>query len=1187
MSAGNECITVVVRCRPMNKKEKDESRKPIIEVDPDTRQVGIRNPEAGNEPPKLFTFDATYDDKTQQKFFYEESCFNIIESTLEGFNSTIFAYGQTGCGKSFTMQGPSTTDENLRGVIPNSFSHIFQFVKTTKNVDFLIRCSYLELYNEEIKDLLVDPKVATKCELKEDPNKGIYVKGLSDVVVETPEDLHKMLDKGLTNRTTASTNMNAESSRSHSIFTIIVEMNTKDETTGKDMLRVGKLNLVDLAGSERAKKTGATDKVLKEGIKINLSLSVLGNVISALAEGSKFIPYRDSKLTRLLQDSLGGNTKTMMVAAISPADYNYDETLSTLRYANRAKNIKNKPKINEDPKDTMIREFKAEIERLRQLLEQQANAATLLAQLQLPVAEGTVALQAPAASRQQQQQQHHQHQTQPSNHSSLAVIEEVVSEANSPVKAPRPSANSQAEVKSSVVEVTAANFTESNDTTIQQDAFSLGHDGVSPSSSVMTNNLFPNTAATPQFPENSNFAPSPQVLENDNFVPISQVPENIHSAPTHDIVQQNGNFIPATHQSENSVNGEVVIANANMEAITTPRDLEQQIRDEIENRLHQLEHMLVHSDAVTLSPQKETPAASGPATVTKTSSGSNKDLLNQTTVVVPMLQLTKTPEQIAEEERQIQLYKERKLQAKKRREEKQQREVQKILDEKKQVENELEELKQNLLIEKQQQQARPMTSEEDLEEFANKKVQKLKKRYEKKLAAAKEELEDLRDDFYYQRKQLMDAALEQEKDCKLYEIICRSLIGDRELKKIVDKCHYDDDKDEWVIPYIKRKNVDVEKLTGGATMVGDGNNNFFPVNSGGNSNNISSGGGGSSLFPDIYNPKDNISNNNSGPDRPASQARRVRSARSANGSRTTTEPQYSSNDPFQYQPPPQQSLNKGIGKGPMVPLLTLPGSLVSASSLISPKISTSTYQTGRNQPNSTSARMEDYYSNSNYNNSNNTSNFPSNGISLPGIGFANDNGNNNTPEEKGKKASKSKNKLPKATPATSNSSSNNNGNVSRSYDENSNRMPNITSHQQQNNVNFSNKNASSNSYQQASDYSNVDEQGTGETAGPLNDWGFANSDSIVSGNTTQKTKKASNGTSEDYNYYGHNNDDENYPNNNNYQYASKQSSHGTRKKKKANSMENSTTLPPSSSLFPPIDSKHQTPRGGGFSLPPI
>ena len=278
------------------------------------------------------------------------------------------------------MQGPTQNPTpDMRGVIPNSFSHIFECTKATTDVEYLIRCSYLEIYNEEVKDLLGNSKPPAKCELKEDPSRGVFVKGLTDVVVESEDQLMAMLDKGLSIRTTASTQMNAESSRSHSIFSVVVEMSTKDLASGKDMIRAGKLNLVDLAGSERQKKTGATGNLLKEGAKINLSLSALGNVISALSEGSKgkHIPYRDSKLTRLLQDSLGGNTKTLMVAAISPADYNFDETMSTLRYANRAKNIKNKPKINEDPKDTMLREFKEEIERLRRLLSDQASGTAL------------------------------------------------------------------------------------------------------------------------------------------------------------------------------------------------------------------------------------------------------------------------------------------------------------------------------------------------------------------------------------------------------------------------------------------------------------------------------------------------------------------------------------------------------------------------------------------------------------------------------------------------------------------------------------------------------------------------------------------------------------------------------------------------------------------------------------------
>ena len=271
------------------------------------------------------------------------------------------------------MQGPAGVPE-LKGVIPNSFSHIFEFINASRDIEFLVRCSYLEIYNEEIKDLLGDQKTQLKCELKEDPQKGVFVKNLTDNIVHSEADMDALLTKGVNNRTTGATLMNQESSRSHSIFTIVIEMSSKNPDTGKEQLKAGKLNLVDLAGSERQKKTGATGDRLKEGSKINLSLSALGNVISALSEGKdKHIPYRDSKLTRMLQDSLGGNTKTLMVAAISPADYNYDETMSTLRYANRAKNIKNKPKINEDPKDTMLREYKMEIERLRKLLAEQAS----------------------------------------------------------------------------------------------------------------------------------------------------------------------------------------------------------------------------------------------------------------------------------------------------------------------------------------------------------------------------------------------------------------------------------------------------------------------------------------------------------------------------------------------------------------------------------------------------------------------------------------------------------------------------------------------------------------------------------------------------------------------------------------------------------------------------------------------
>jgi len=230
----------------------------------------------------------------------------------------------------------------------------------------LVRCSYLEIYNESILDLLGSDH-STKHDIKQDPDKGIYVDNLTKAIVKSVPEIEKIMNAGMKHRKVGQTAMNDQSSRSHSIFTINIE--TSIIVDGEQKIKAGKLNLVDLAGSERQSKTNAKGDRLKEAQKINLSLSALGNVISALVDGkSKHIPYRDSKLTRLLQDSLGGNTKTVMIAAVSPADYNYDETLSTLRYASRAKNIKNKPRINEDPKDALLREYEDEIKQLKQAL---------------------------------------------------------------------------------------------------------------------------------------------------------------------------------------------------------------------------------------------------------------------------------------------------------------------------------------------------------------------------------------------------------------------------------------------------------------------------------------------------------------------------------------------------------------------------------------------------------------------------------------------------------------------------------------------------------------------------------------------------------------------------------------------------------------------------------------------------
>lgn len=364
-----ETVKVVVRKRPLNSSEKSRGNYNIILIDRDINRLAITHPQSKIE--KTFTYDAVYDESCTQRLVYDETAFPLVDSVISGYNGTIFAYGQTGCGKSYTMMGESN-DTELAGIIPNSFSHIFGCIaESQQGRTFLVRCSYCEIYNEEVRDLLnYNPN--TKLELKETKDKGIFIKNLSLRVVRAVQDIEKAMEIGNTHRITKETQMNERSSRSHAIFTIYIE--TSEELENRQVLKAGKLNLVDLAGSERQKKTGAVGERLKEAIEINLSLSALGNVISSLVDGKvTHIPYRDSKLTRLLQDSLGGNTKTVMIAVVSPADYNYDESLSTLRYASRAKFIQNKPKINEDPKDALLRQYLDEISKLKQLLNGQGE----------------------------------------------------------------------------------------------------------------------------------------------------------------------------------------------------------------------------------------------------------------------------------------------------------------------------------------------------------------------------------------------------------------------------------------------------------------------------------------------------------------------------------------------------------------------------------------------------------------------------------------------------------------------------------------------------------------------------------------------------------------------------------------------------------------------------------------------
>ena len=375
MSGGKDNVQVVVRCRPLFGKEIAENRERIVEMDVSRGQVSLRNPKETTERSdvKNYTFDKIFDWNCTQRDVYDGAAARIVDASVEGYNGTIFCYGQTGTGKTHTMEGKDEPPSE-RGILPHAFRHVFDAVaqNAAPGVESLVRASFLEIYNENVRDLLAKDQSKT-CELKETPDRGVYVNGLTTFVVKSAQEMHNILQVGKKNRSVGATLMNADSSRSHSIFTITVEtsrVRPGDPPGAEPHITVGKLNLVDLAGSERQSKTQASGDRLKEATKINLSLSALGNVISALVDGkSQHIPYRDSKLTRLLQDSLGGNTKTVMIANVGPADYNFDETMSTLRYANRAKNIKNKPKINEDAKDAMLREFQEEIARLKAQLE--------------------------------------------------------------------------------------------------------------------------------------------------------------------------------------------------------------------------------------------------------------------------------------------------------------------------------------------------------------------------------------------------------------------------------------------------------------------------------------------------------------------------------------------------------------------------------------------------------------------------------------------------------------------------------------------------------------------------------------------------------------------------------------------------------------------------------------------------
>ncbi|KAK0179912.1 hypothetical protein PV327_005615 [Microctonus hyperodae] len=354
----NSTVRVAVRIRPLVASEIQRGCQNLINAIPENNQLHIIGPD------KSFTFNHVFPTNTNHDEFYDTAVKNMIPNIFKGYNVTILAYGQTGSGKTYTM-GTNYTGEGVMGVIPRAIHDIFNTINKNNDWTFRVSISFMELYNEQLYDLLAPDKQRKDCivDIRED-NKEIKIVGITEIEVKTADETLQMLVKGSQGRATGSTAMNFQSSRSHAIFTILIHQQKSDDPSSATS---AKFHLVDLAGSERSKKTGATGERFKEGVNINRGLLALGNVISQLGEndGHTFIPYRDSKLTRLLQDSLGGNSMTLMVACVSPADYNLDETLSTLRYADRAKKIKNKPIVNQDPKtaeinrlQTMVRELK-------------------------------------------------------------------------------------------------------------------------------------------------------------------------------------------------------------------------------------------------------------------------------------------------------------------------------------------------------------------------------------------------------------------------------------------------------------------------------------------------------------------------------------------------------------------------------------------------------------------------------------------------------------------------------------------------------------------------------------------------------------------------------------------------------------------------------------------------------------
>ena len=363
-NAGN--VNVICRFRPMNELEKTNGNEEVcVFTSPTTLQFHSTR-ENNNY---RFKFDRIFPPSSTQEDIYNFGVKGIIDSVLDGYNGTVLAYGQTSSGKTYTMQG-EMNNNSTQGIIPRMIEHVFDFIHSQEGSEFMIKVSMIEIYLEKIRDLLDLSRV--NLQVRENFSKGIYVDGCSERYVGCPEDVYAALKIGSNNRAQAATLMNEHSSRSHSIFILTINQNNKKEGFSK----VGKLYLVDLAGSEKISKTGATGHTLEEAKIINKSLTTLGRVINNLTDGkSQHIPYRESKLTRVLQESLGGNSKTCLIITCSPSVYNESETLSTLRFGERAKKIKNKPKIN---KEVTVAELQKLVDKLKENLKKANNRITQL-----------------------------------------------------------------------------------------------------------------------------------------------------------------------------------------------------------------------------------------------------------------------------------------------------------------------------------------------------------------------------------------------------------------------------------------------------------------------------------------------------------------------------------------------------------------------------------------------------------------------------------------------------------------------------------------------------------------------------------------------------------------------------------------------------------------------------------------